>query len=237
MARTLADMVAEVRWMADAEGQDDVTGRHSRDAIVRAINLACRDMRTRVMRVNPGLYNDTAVGDATEPYYLKVPGASVGQILAVQARRGLAADGGIDWFPVQRDTLESVWRMQTEERGPPRAWAQSRRSDGDWNLVFAPLQDQDSYAIRVLYQKQFVDLVSDADTLDDIDGFSQVVALDAAVRLAMRDANSDGRAQLLMAERDRAERAMLEAVRPRLASCKSAAAWRSRDDVRPDRWP
>ena len=203
-ARTLADLVASVRWTVDAEGQDDVPGRHTRDAIVRALNQALQELMELLLDaggpvVVATVYPTLAAASQTVSLAAYSDALRIYNVLACRGTDG-------KYWPVRNGSWEELQQKRaTDITGPPEVWTTVRTSGATGltqSLAFYPLADA-SYSLIVEYAPRAGDLSADGDLVDGIAGYEDFIVYEAACRLAIRDANHDGRLALLMAERDR----------------------------------
>jgi hypothetical protein len=117
------------------------------------------------------------------------------------ARRPIRPFGGID----SSLGSEEYWSTESLQPGLPERYAIARNAEGETVLRLLPPCDA-VYTIEIHYIPTFTDLDDDADTFPFLDGTSDMVTCDVALRLLEADGVQEGgQYQAITRRRDMAE--------------------------------
>jgi hypothetical protein len=216
MARTrsLQDLIADVRWAADAEG---TTRRHTDEKITRALNQGQQAFRLMV-------------SDAGHTFYLTQGGGvmTIGDDRVYALPGDFVAIYGVDL--VIDDEAREMYEFQISERnkfggaysdimGAPVAW----RLEGADLMRVSPTPDA-AYPFYVWYLPRPDDmtgtfnsagtLTASTSSFDGIAGWEDWLVYDTAMRITARDTNSE-KYQMLAAELTRITSRILVVSRKR----------------------
>ncbi len=214
MARTrsLQDLVADVRWIADVEG---ATARHTDKKIVRALNQSQQAFRLMV-------------SIAGHPYYIsdEVKSVGAGSNTFTPTSTDIVAVLGLDVL-VDSDLIELV-EFQFSERnkyplsqtGRPVMFRYMAEE-----ITIQPTSDAD-YTFRIWYLPVGTEFTATYDgndmitasssSFDGIAGWEDWLVYDSALRISTRDAGVNDNFELIQAELGRIERRILAEAKKRV---------------------
>ena len=178
--RTLTELIADVRNLADIEG---ATLRHTDARITREINQSIQRFREWVTEEGFGLfltpYTVNLTVGATSPYvWREVDLSALNPTVAhVQAVECIVNSQAYDLDKIPFESRNEYHQNNSE----PAAWIQYGDSIG----ILPP--PQSDYAITVWYLPVFTDLVAGSDTFDGMVGWEEWLRWNVLIALLTRD--------------------------------------------------
>lgn len=195
MARTLADLEADIRFLFDIEG---FTARHSQAAIFRRINAAYRTLRDRLTSAGCPVYlTSTEVAQATAGRTVGHSGTVLSDAVMTTFAvvDSIAVRDGLSWVPLRpASASEAPLYGDGATTGIPEAWAvvgvsaESGTSTTGQHLavlVWPPLDVARTFRVKGL--QAWVDLTTATDAIPDTLGALDYCIAAVGVDLATRD--------------------------------------------------
>ena len=226
--RTLTQLIADVRRVADIEGQNATTGRHTDSALTREINQSIQAFRLMVSEAGHDYYRVAFAG--TVPAGSNLTNIPTNLVRCYAVLMGLSSTS--DLWELEPATWRNLNQYGTATRGAPRFYRISGSS-----FILHPTTDRDYYAV-VNYLDTGTDLSAGSDTFDGIAGWEEWIVYDVACKVSTRDRDGE-RFGILATERGKLESAIRDQA-PRLV--KEAAhgedtRWNRRQSWRRQWWP
>lgn len=211
-SRTLQDLLADVRWIADAEG---ATSRHTDKKLVRALNQSIQAFRLMISEHSPYYITSTTTASSSATVSL----AAITDIVAIYGVDVSVSGEMRELYPFQLSERNRWESSTTSETGIPTAY---RYSGG--SLLIRPTPDG-SYTYTIWYLPTGTDMTAtyDADdalatsssSFDGIAGWEDWIVYDTALRISSRDAGVNDNFELLSAELARIQMRLINDAKKR----------------------
>lgn len=217
--RTLAELAADVRYLADIEG---ATARHPDANIYRLINESWQSLRELCTANGHRLYLTSATGNLVAG---ATSGASFGTLdLPASCVRVFALD--VVDSSGRRHTLDPIDFSQRNEffdvsnlpsTGLPRAFhiynvgTESTTTVTQGKLALLPAPDS-TYAYTLWYLPAWTDLTNTSHVFNGVAGWEEWVLWDVVLKICARDNDMQATAQIATQERAKAEQQILAAA-------------------------